>query len=412
VLRLAWRRVARIGGAVPVRLPGLILLVGALLVAFRFSREQADYLLYPAGLAAAGLVVLCALGVTLGAVVLRRDVRRRPAGIPDRFETTVATRTQFRFARLAAWPLVEVGMRWEEPAGFAVALDADGAEYEETVTPGERGRHARLARRFTVEDVFGLCAVSFTVSWDVPFRVAPLAATAAAELAASYAHGDAFSHPAGRAEGDLVEMRAYAYGDPLRHVLWKTFARTRRLLVRMPERAIAPQPITVAFLVAGERDEPTAAAARLYLERGVLGPDFIFAADGADRPTRQTGEALEQIIDSIRARGSGGAALEALANQVEPARLTTCLVFAPPVDGPWRARLVAFARRLAAPATVIIGVEGAAADGRRSALRRLVTRAPAGVADGVHDGLPALRAALEADGLRVQVLHRQTGQML
>ena len=65
------------------------------------------------------------------------------------------------------------------------------------------------------------------------------------------------------------------HGDPLRHILWKTFARTRRLLVRMPERAIAPQPITVAFLVAGEHDEPTASAARLYLERGLVGKFFL-----------------------------------------------------------------------------------------------------------------------------------------
>src|SRR5262249_38984525 len=121
--------------------------------------------------------------------------------------------------------------------------------------------------------------------------------------------------------------------------------------------------------------------------------------------------ALEQIIDSIKARDRGGLALEGLANQVEPARLTTCLVFAPPVDGPWRERLVAFTRRLAAPATGIIGVEGAPPNGKSGTLRRLLVRVDHH-GDGVLDRLPALRAALEADGLRVQVLHRETGQML
>ena len=69
-------------------------------------------------------------------------------------------------------------------------------------------------------------------------------------------------------------MRAYGHGDPMRHVLWKTFARSRRLLVRMPERAIAPSPTTVAFLIAGPgegdpiaaRFDPLLAEARALLQ--------------------------------------------------------------------------------------------------------------------------------------------------
>src|SRR5262249_24108870 len=155
-----------------------------------------------------------AIAVGIGAAVLRRDVRRRPAGLPDSLETTVATPTEFRFPRFAAWPLLETRMRWDEPADVVVEVAAAGRLYEETVTPRDRGRHARLVRVFTVEDVFGLCGLSFRVTWETPIRIAPASASAAAELAASYAHGDAFSHPAGRAEGDLVEMRAYGHGDP------------------------------------------------------------------------------------------------------------------------------------------------------------------------------------------------------
>src|SRR5262249_4423907 len=192
------------------------------------------------------------------------------------------------------------------------------------------------------------------------------------------------------------------------HVLWKTFARTRRLLVRMPERSTAPQPITVAFLVAGPDDEPTAAAARLYLERGILGPDFIFAADGAASPTRDPREALDQIIDSAAARGDGGASLAGLAAQVQRSRMTSCLVFAPPRDGPWRGRGVGLGRQPAAPATVVIGVEGVAAPARGLFARLLLSR-DGDAAGEAQSAVPTLRAALEADGMRVQVLHRQTG---
>lgn len=411
--KIAWRRLLPVWDGFPIRLPGLILLGAALYVTFRFSSENSDYLLYPAGLGAMGLLILCVLAVAAGALSLRRAVRRLDASLPDRLETLVPVRTPFRCPRLSRWPLVDVSMSWTWPAGIAVETEAVGQSLEELVTPRERGRHTRVTRRFAVEDVFGLTSVTFAVTWEQPFAVVPAVAATSAELAASHAQGDSFSHPAGNPDGDLVEMRRYGAGDPLRHVLWKTFARTRRLLVRMPERALAPQPITVAFLVAGPSDEPTAAAARLYLERGILGPDFIFAADGSSRPTRDAREALEQIIDSAKARGEGGAALAGLATQVDRSRMISFIVFAPPVDGPWRARVVDLAQRIGVNATVIVGVDGVAA-APRGRLARLLARPEAGDDPDSRAlaELPALRAALEGDGLRVQVLHRRTGQLL
>jgi uncharacterized protein DUF58 len=414
--RAWWRKLARACELVPLRFPGLILAGVGLAVSLRVGRKEADYLLYPAGLVAVGLVGVSVVCVTLAALALRRAVRRLPAGIPDGLETTRPARTGFRFPRLAAWPLVEATMRWEQPALVTVALEPSGRWLEETVIAAERGRHARVVRRFTVGDIFGLAALSFRVTWNEPLRIAPAAAASGAELATSYAHGDAFAHPAGRAEGDLVEMRRYAYGDPLRHVLWKTFARTRRLLVRMPERAIAPQPVTVAALVAGAGDEPTAATARLYLEKGMFGSDFLFLADGSERPTGRAVEAVEQIIDSVAARGDGGTALAALVSQVDATRLGACVVFAPPIDGPWRERLAAFSRRLPSPATVVMGVDAGPEVARRSRLGRLLFAPPAAGAPAASNralgGLLALRAALEAQGVRVQILDRQTGKRL
>ena len=392
----------------PVRLPGLALAALGLAVAMYVGKDQSDYLLYPAGIAAVGLVVLCLIVTLLASLVLRLSLRGAAAGAPDSLETTVPVHTGFRIKRLGGWPLVEIRMRWEEPEGMDVALEPHGRWLEEVITAGERGRHPRLQRVFTVEDVFGLTGTTFRKRWLHPLRVVTATATASGELAMTFGQGDAFSHPSGRAEGDMVEMRAYGHGDPLRYVLWKTFARTRRLLVRMPERSISPRPITVAFLVAGAGDEPTAATARLYLERGLLGPDFLFSADGAARPTAKTGEAVEQIVDSIRSRHDGAVSLPALAAQVEPARLGACVVFVPPVDGPWRERVLAFARRLPSPPTVVIGVEGAAPEAKPRLRRWLVRNPQAATTNGVRH----LRATLENEGMRVQVLHRQTGQVL
>jgi uncharacterized protein (DUF58 family) len=372
---------------------------------------EIDHVVYTAGFVALALVALCALVVFLAALVLRSAARRALCNVTDSLETLRTQRTGVRIPRLRAWPLVEVRLTWEEPDKVAVALEPEGRWLIETITARERGRRATILRRFRVADVLGLSAVSFRLSHAQPIVIAPAVASASAELSAAYALGGDLSHPAGKPEGDLIEMRKYGPGDSLRHVLWKTFARTRRLLVRVPERAMAPRPVTVAFLVAGAGDEATSAVARLYLDLGLFGPDFLFCADGAARPARQSQEALTQIIDSVNERARGGASLEMLAAEVEPTRLASCLLFAPPIDGPWRARLVAFARRLPSPPTVVIGVEGATVPpAATKPLARLLFCPPA--VARVPVALGELRQALEGDGLRVQVVHRQTGQLL
>lgn len=395
----------------PLRPAGLILLALALFVALRFSRNEADYLLNPAGLVVVALVLVSALVVVVGALRLRRSLKALAPGLPENLETTHLAATSFRVPRLRGWMLLDVRVAWVWPEEVDVALEPSGDFFEELVTPRLRGRYTRVVRRFTVEDVFGLSSVSFELSWDTSVRIAPTAARCSPSFSMSSATGDAWSHPAGRAEGDLVEMRSYAPGDSMRHVLWKTFARTRRLLVRMPERAVAPHPVNVAFMVAGAGDEPTAGVARVFLEQGMLGPDFLFSADGAAQPTSSIPEAVEQVVDSVSARGAGGS-LDALAGQIDAMRLSSCIIFAPSVDGPWRERLGALIRKFSMNATVVIGVDGSAQTAAtRGRLERFLF-SPETTGLEPLQGLEALRSSLEGAGMRVQVVHRGTGQIL
>jgi uncharacterized protein (DUF58 family) len=404
------RTLAVVRDVVPLRIGGALLLGLGLFVALRFSKDNGDYLLRPAALVVSALVLLCVALVTLGTLMLRRELRGMAAGVGSQLETGHASLTSFRVPRLRRWVVLDVDVRWVDPPGVHIDLEPKGPWLEETATPTLRGRHVVLTRRFTVEDVFGLAGLSFQLSWPVELRIAPASTAWTGEVISSRATGDTFSNPAGRAEGDLVEMRAYAHGDSMRHVLWKIYARTRRLLVRLPERAQSPQPITIAFLLAGPKDEASAGTARLYVEQGLLGPDFLFSADGAAKPARTREEALEQIIDSGSMRESGGANLEAMASSVEPGRLTACLVFAPPVDGPWRARLSELVARRALSTTVVIGVDQIIDEAptpktwRRFLVEPEVREAPADVV--------ALRTALEASGIAVHVVHRGTGRLL
>lgn len=393
----------------PLRLGGLVL-IGAAALALRVSETEVDHLLRPVALVALALVAACLLLVMVTTLYVRRAVKSQEAGVPPELQSGGELTTSFRVPNVRALGLLDVQLEWASPAGFSVSLVRADGKLGEKIGALERGRHDRLVRRFTIEDVFGLSSLSFEVEWAVTLRVTPVAAPVNASLAASRSSGDAWSHPSGRAEGDLVEMRSYAHGDSMRHVLWRTFARTRRLLVRMPERAVAPQPLNVAFLIAGQADEPSAGVARVFLEQGLLGPDFVFAADGALKPTTRVPEAVEQIIDSIRARSDGAAGLDGLANQVEPHRLGACVVFAPPVDGPWRERLVAMSRRLSVPATVVIGIDGSdAAPPPKNVPKWLLQQSTEAT---LATGLVALKAALEADGFPVRIVHRPTGQLV
>lgn len=406
-----WGWFATLRRGFPLRPAGVALLGLGLFVALRYSKAEADYLLNPASLVVVVLVALCTVLVLLGAWSLRRTLRAMPSGLPENLETTRLAATSFRVPRLRRWLLLEVKVDWLSPEAVTVTLEPSGDAFEELVTAQLRGRYTKVVRRFTVEDVFGLAAVAFTLTWDTSLRIAPLAARCSPAFAVSQATGDAWSHPSGRAEGDLVEMRAYAHGDSIRHVLWKTYARTRRMLVRQPERAVAPHPVNVAFMVAGLGDEPTAGVARVFLEQGLLGSDFVFSADGAAQPTNSVPEAVEQVVDSVFAREHGGT-LDALAGQIDRARLASCLVFAPPVDGPWRARLTSMLARLAISATIIIGIDAdTSPGGSPSRLERFLLE-PEQTGLRALRGLAELRAALEASGLRVQVVHRGTGQLL
>lgn len=406
------RFLGRMRRAFPLRPGALVLLGVAFLIVLVVSPDEGDFLLYPAGLVAIGLVALSMVVTLAGAFWLARQVRRLPVSLPAELETDAPTGTGFRFPSLGRALMLDVQLEWVEPAGLTVRLEAIDGLLSEVVTAGERGRFEHVVRRFTVRDLFGLAALSFDFKWPCALRIVPRAAKQSAQLAAGRAQGETLANPAGRVEGDLVEMRQYAHGDPLRHVLWKAYARTGKLLVRMPERALSPGPVSVAFFVAGDQDEASAGAARLYVEAGLLGADLLFSADGAHQPARTARDAVDQLVDSHAQRSHGGDGLDVAAAQMDPARLTSCLFFVPPVDGPWKQKTLDFVRKHRLDATVIIGVDDAGErpppPGRVESLLFRQAHAP----DARRPALTALKSSLEAAGLQVRVLHRGTGQVL
>lgn len=412
-LRKAWSGLRFLVDHLPLTWSGLILGALGAFVYFEFAESEADFVLMGFGLAAMALVATSIVAVAIAAPLYAWRVTRRSSGLPESLSVGIEHETAFHASRLPFVPIVSARHEWARPEAVLVRLTKDArfpGRWVEHVTPLERGRFELVERRFILEDVFGFARVRFTRRWVTPLRIQPVAGRADLSLAIRRATDDGYSHPSGQPLGELVEMRRYAAGDPVRHILWKVFARSRRLMVRQPERAIAPKPAMVGFFVAGRGDEPSASTARLFLENGLLGADFVFSAEGARRPTSDVGEAIEQVIESRDFRDSGADGLSSLLRSVDRGRLDNLVIFAPAADGPWVDKVLHAARRLPMPPTVVMTVDGAldlATDkkGKRSRLLFRKSRTLTSFAE-----VPSVYDRLRSAGIEPRVVHRGTGQ--
>jgi hypothetical protein len=271
-------------------------------------------------------------------------------------------------------------------------------------------------RRVLVEDSFGLARIALTLVEPCTRTVLPARGRPpTAPLLRALAGGDAVSHPAGPPDGDLIEMRRYAPGDPMKRILWKTFAKSRNLMVRLPERAIAPTHRTLAYLVAGDGDEPPAALARLALESQALGPDWRFGADGSTDEARRVVDALPLIVKSRGARAQGGEGLSPFLDRSPDAHAARCVLFVPARPGRWMAKVEQQIKRRGGSVEVVVGVDGVREAERRPRWRRpgvWLLSAGDTALDAAHpDELERVCRAMAAAGARVTVIDRPSGKV-
>ena len=406
----AWRWLYGWRHLFPLTPLGLAVGLGGYYLAFHYGQQRVDRVVHSAGLVSLAILAISVLSVGLGAVLVWLAGRRAPMDGDFQLETGGTVATGVRLPCLRAWPLLHLRVHWEAPEDMEVTLRRQLGRCREMVTPRSRCEVQRVVRRLQVSDIFGFCSLSPRLTADQYLRVSPPAARVTAHVLTRFLGGDALSYPGGAPEGEMIEMRRYVHGDPLRHVLWKAFARTRKLLVRMPEQAINPQPSAAGYLVAGPGDEPTASAARFFMEGGLLGEDFVFSADGAPRPTSDHAEALEQIILSVDSRQRGGHGLAGFLESVDETRRENCVLFVPPTPGRWLDRLEQVARRIPG-ARVITAIDQRPTAAPPSRVRRLLFSGGGGTARA-RRGLEQVCRRLDSLGFEVSVLHRPTGELI
>ncbi len=332
-----WRRsFGRVRDLFPLRLTG-VLVVALIVIGFRFmGLSQSDLVILIASLCLAALTVWVLLSTILAAVLLARRYRHaeHPGGDPP-LQLEVHARTPSGFSLRSFWlPLIEVDWRWLGAQVEVNLLSGRGC-WREELRPLRRGLVDRVRRKLEVRDVLGLCSLAWEVEQATRVVVMPPRGRLdSASLLLSLFSGDDLSDPLGEPIGDRVEMRPYSPGDPPRLILWKVYARTRKLMVRVHERAITVQPRACAYMVAGPQDDAVAALARTVLESDLLGKGWRFGADNSADPTSRLDEALLQLARSGNPL-SGPCGLAGYLARAASDGYKSCLVFVPPGPGGW-----------------------------------------------------------------------------
>jgi hypothetical protein len=393
----------------PLTWPGLLLILVAGSGLKFWWRGQHDFVVQGAVLVGFLVLLVGLFFVIIGAIYLHRGLRTLDKALHCQLETGEVHRTGFRVSRLKWWPFLQVKVDWERPINAEVILKKDAGWWSESVRLNQRGRYQSITRRITVRDIFGLFAIQLIKTSPASVYVMPATSKAGTRPELRLMEGDGSSHPEGQPVGDYVEMRRYAPGDPLRLVIWKAYARARRLLVRMPERAITPQPSTAAFFVAGLGDDDSASVARTMLESGLFGDEVIFGADGSTRLSHTAEDAVEAIVDSAHHRLRGGQDLGHFIRQVDAGQLGRCVLFLPSKRGPWLEHVVAHLSELPTPPLLVVTIDGHLDVRRRHWTSRLFDSEYEGVD---LNALLAYQAELEASGAHVQVVHRTEGRTL
>ncbi len=402
----------RLSDLLPITPLGLSLAIFGAVVLKLFAYPEMDLVLLVVGYGLVGLVLVAMVLVTLGAVRLKVAVRGYRGPEERTLETGRSLPTGFALPSLALVPFAQVWWEWEKPAASGLELTSKGLRLYEDAQLLERGFVKGIRRRIVVQDAFGLARIAIRHDDPAQLTVLPHAgALKEMPILVSLSGGDDIPHPMGIDDGDRVELRRYAPGDPARFIHWKVYARARKLVVRVPERALTRARRTIAYLVSGDGDEAVAGAARVSVEQGTFGPDWVFGADGTPGEATEPAAAIDRIVRSVEARQEGGVALRSFVDRAERTGPASLVLFVPPVPGPWLARVQQVLRGRGHRARVIVATDAVDVAPPRSRLARFLSRERERVGTRADD-LDTVLRTLAQSRVEILVVDRTTGKKL
>jgi hypothetical protein len=416
-------------GPFPLTPLGLLILAASAYALIAYGLQRIDLILLVIGAVGLGIGAFGLLATILAALILWVRVRRRGRsgereGALD-VECGYPVPTGFWLPRLRWLPFIAITWRWLEPEA-KVRVVAKRGQLREEVIASRRGHVGAVVRELEVGDIFGVSQIRLRLAEQRKVRFVPsVGQLKRVEVIRGMAGGEDISHPDGPQEGELYDLRHYTPGDPIRFVLWKVFARSRQLVVRAPERALSPIRQTCAYLVAGEGDEPAAGAARLAVEHGALGSDWVLGADGSREDATRKDQAVDVLARSagVEEQGGGKGLGEFLKRRGQggPGSVGRAVVFVPGRPGPWLDAVVeqtkhAGSGRGAGRLEFVVGTDGIVAAPKRRWLARVALRdaapevPPGTIAPVTTEQVGEVVRVLSAIG-RVTVVDRAAGRV-
>ena len=325
-----FRLLIAIKGWWPISWLGLVSVTASSLMLYYQALATQDLLALGIAVSIIGLTAISACLTLIQSWLVRYSVRSNASiGEPLRCETGITTATGFE-PTFWLMPWVHVSWNWSAPASEVLLHDTSSKH--EYCWFWKRGQREQVTRNFQVTDWLGLSKVGFPINSSTSVVILPhYGHLTTIEPLRRPTPGEDLSDPRGAPMGDRIDMRQYVKGDSPRNIMWKIYARTRRLMVRIPERAVSIQPKICLYLHCNEHDEAAAATARLLIEQGTVGQNWLFASNGFSGHRTQSQQALLAIAQSgdVAATSSSGTQLATFLAEAGQAGFTQCLLVLP-----------------------------------------------------------------------------------
>lgn len=334
----------KIIGWIPLTFRSILLIPLLIWLRQSYGIARTDFVLLVLSEGGIFLIAFSIFIVTLAALFLRFRTKKG-SGESYQIATEQEFQTEFKICKIDWIPFITIELNWKAPKGVQASLRSSRGILSEEIIPSERGIEDKIIRQLKIVDLFGLARIRFEESENRKIKIFPaLLNLQLKPVFKQLGGGDFISHPLGEAVGDRADLRRYVRGDPLKHILWKIYARTRKLMVREVERSISPEHKIFIYFIASPKDNIAASVTRTALEKGEFGSNFVFLADGGKSPTSDPQEAVEQLIHSIHARNQSAQKLKYFLDHAQAEAVSSCFVFASADSLEWSSILLSSAK--------------------------------------------------------------------
>lgn len=354
----------------PLHGNGIIILLLALASLHLFGYQRMDLVVFALAVCVVIIVLITMVMVFMTGLWLRHKLQAELIQpLPGReLEAGYPAATGFQLPAMPWLPLMELNWQVVSPDTMPTRIrqDENSGLLTEYITPPRRCRGEALQRDFMLSDVLGLARFTWRARQRVRLTILPrMGKLQQLPALRTLDAADGIPGQAGTPQGDRMDIRRYAAGDSVRDIMWRVYARTRHLNVRLPEKSLFHSERTLAYLIADHDDEAAAGVARFAVENGLLGENWLLGCDGSQETASTINRATTLIAASRRPQQPPTYGLDAFLDNNQGSG-SACIIFAPAHQGAWVTAFSASINRYRSPFTLVLATDTLADSGQRT----------------------------------------------